>query len=299
MKKNYFKKILNITMILIMILTMSIDAFAIGDINASYTQVPLANSPKVSGQFTVYLSISSNRVNGEYIRRFNLPVTMGTANSNRTYFVSDVMTAAQNQYVWLTVQGLNNNYINGIKDATIGNTVFGPVAGYDNFNGWMFRINDKYPLLNQNDWPSGWTSTMGPCGAAINQAYVTEDQKIDFYHADTMNINRATHSFKSDSFNYSGGTLNTKLYTSYSYFDMNNNYKWVIKKYSLVKRKSFQVRIDGNINKSITCDSSGNAKVTGLSLSSGTHTIEILPQFVTFGIYGIPKYSGAKFSFTV
>lgn len=288
-----------ITISLIMVFTMNSSAFALGDTAGSYIQVPLASAPKVSGQFTVYLSISSNRVNGQYIHRYNLPVSMGASGMNKTYYVSDVMVAAQNQYSWLTVQGLSNNYINGIIDSTIGTTVFGPVTSYDYYNGWMFRINGKYPLLNQADWPSGWTSTMGPCGAAINQAYVTAGQKIDFYHADTMNTTRATHSFKNDPVSYSNGVLNTKLYSSYSYFDASNNYKWIIKNYSLVKSKTFQVMIDGSISKTIVCDSSGNAKVTGLSLSSGSHTIEILPQFVTFGIYGIPKYSGAKFNFNV
>ena len=80
------KKAFAILMALVMVFAMSTTAFALADDSAKYTQAAKDNAPTVTGEFTVYLSISSNQVNGKYINDYKIPVTMGAAGVTKAYF---------------------------------------------------------------------------------------------------------------------------------------------------------------------------------------------------------------------
>lgn len=127
-------------------------------------QNALNNPPTVTGQFTVYLSVKSNSIDGVAISRHRLPITMGTPGVTNYFFVSDVLVAAMSQYPALSFQNSSgipitstSSYVQKVTDSTVSSTlVFEPVTGINYYNGWMFRINDKYRAMNPADWPAGW-----------------------------------------------------------------------------------------------------------------------------------------------
>ena len=215
--KKYAKKLLALAMVLAMVLSLSVSAMALTDPDGTYTQVDLDTSavPQISGEATVYLSIVSDRVydnNGNYaqIERYNLPVTVGETGVTATYYVSDVLLAARNQYSWLDYYTANGTRVQdhfysvyGVKDTSVSNTIIFQPAEYDYMevddwfdeddaifaylqyccNGWMFRINDQIPLLNAADWPAN--PTQSEYGALITEAYVVNGDHVFLYFADT------------------------------------------------------------------------------------------------------------------
>ncbi len=305
--KTKFKKAIAVLMAMLMVFAMSTTAFAAASDSAKYTQVAIANAPTVTGEFTVYLSISSNKVNGSYINDYKIPVTMGTAGVTKTYFVKDVILAAMNQasfpYAFKAqssgeVVDFNGNssYVCGIaSDKTSSATIYAPVTSYNYYNGWMFRIDDRYPVLNSADWPSGWTTDKGPCGASVEQAYVRAGQTISFYFSDTISADNATRFLKIKSKAYTAATskLTINLDASYSYY-RNSDWYWMINDFANVPASNtMTIEINGTSYEATT--SSGKIIIQDFTPVSGINTIKILP---TFNSSGIPTFSGAYYTWT-
>lgn len=311
MNMRKMRKLFGVLLAVAMLFAVAVPAFAMSNTSASYTQVPLVSAPTESGHFTVYLSICSNSVNGNYIHRYNLPVNMGQTGVTKTYNVSDVLVAADSQYNWLTIYSRidtvitgASTYVYGVKDTDVSSTqVFSPVTGYDSYNGWMVRINGKYPLLNSADWPTGWTPAMGPIGASIDQAYVQANDKIDLYFADTMNLPRATNYTVVDSaaYNATYDELTMDIYESYSYYRSSDWY-WMINDFYELDTVDVTVKIGSNTYTDTT-DEDGEVTFRNVSLSPGIYTVELLPNFTSYvsggTTYGIPTVSGTTYSLTV
>jgi len=278
-------------------------------------QNALNNPPTVTGQFTVYLSVKSNSIDGVAISRHRLPITMGTPGVTNYFFVSDVLVAAMSQYPALSFQNSSgipitstSSYVQKVTDSTVSSTlVFEPVTGINYYNGWMFRINDKYRAMNPADWPAGWDEDVsGPYGAAINQAFVQPDDFIDFYFADSANATVATRTLKASGFTYTSGInkkLDVTLSESHCYFDGPPNYKWYATTFAVVPNVTFSVKIDGTTYTDAT-NANGVITINGIALSSGTHTFEVLPIYNTYTVNGtyhmsIPLYSGYYATFTI
>ncbi|CDA92371.1 putative uncharacterized protein [Firmicutes bacterium CAG:238] len=301
------KKAFAILMALVMVFAMSTTAFALADDSAKYTQAAKDNAPTVTGEFTVYLSISSNQVNGKYINDYKIPVTMGAAGVTKAYFVKDVILAAMNQagfpYAFKSKKAgeivdfnADSDYVYGIACTdSEGTTLFEPVTDYNNYNGWMFRIDDRYPMLNSADWPSGWTSAKGPCGASIEQAYVKAGQTISFYFSDTASADNATRFLKIKSKAYTEATskLTINIKTSYSYYRDSDWYWFVYDFTNAAAGNTMTVKVNGTSYEATT--SSGKIIIQNFTLASGTNTIEIMP---IFNASGIPTFSGAYYTWT-
>jgi hypothetical protein len=174
------------------------------------------------------------------------------------------------------------------------------VTGIDYYNGWMFRVNGKYPLLNSEDWPSGWSPSDGPCGAGISEAYVIDGDVIDFYFADTASLAKATAFTRIDSASYSssGSTLNLEISSSYSYF-RNSDYYWIIDDFYGLDTTSVSVKIN-NSTYTGTTDEYGELTIRNITLSPGTYTVELLPTFKSYTVsgttYGMPTRTGAVYT---
>lgn len=314
------KKIIAIVLAMMLAFALAAPSFAMSDSSASYTQVALANAPTITGTFTIYLSIDSSYISNNYteddyeIHRYRLPVTMGADGVTKTYYVSDVLDEAMNDYPALSFTDSSgveitetSGYVYGVIDSDVDSTIsFHPLTSINYRNGWMFRIDGKYPLLNSANWPDGWTSTDGPCGAAINQAYLTESgQTVEFYFADTSSSALATKTVCVDSHSYNASTkkLTLTFYQSNSWYNSPSNY-WNINNYSALESSSVWVKIDNGYRRTLTTDSNGQVTISNVTLSSGSHTITIVPQYNTYLIgsytYGILKnVQLVKYTFTV
>jgi len=310
-KMKTAKRLITMLFVLVLIFALAAPGFATAGVaTASYTQNPLDSAPTVTGTFTVYLTILSNKIGDDYIARYDLPVSMGATGVTDTYFVSDVLAAAQSQYSWLTIYSTTSTVLTGdssavtwVVDSDVSTTKqFGPVLSYDYRNGWMFRIDDMYPLLNSADWPSGHTSSDGPLGATIEQAYVTANNRITLYFADTANATKATNCVKIDGYQYLSqyNILLIMVSASSSYYDAGNNNYWEISDYSYLTLSSLNVKVNGAA-KTATLYSTGVYMITNVSTISGENTIEVLPQFNSHtnnGVtYGITTYTGAAGNF--
>ena len=303
------KRLVTVVLALMLVFALAAPAMAMSDTSASYTQVALTNAPTITGTFTIYLSIDSsniynNNTEDEYeIHRYKLPVTMGTAGVTKTYYVSDVLVEAMNDYPALSFTDSSGNeiistssYVYGVTDSDVDSTIsFHPLTDINYRNGWMFRIDGKYPILNSADWISGWTSANGPCGAAINQAYLTQSgQTIEFYFADASSSALATKTVCIDSHSYdsSAKKLTLTFYQSNSWYDSATNY-WNINNYSVLASSSIWVKIDNGSMRTLSTNASGQATISNITLSSGSHTITILPQYNNYingsYTYGILK----------
>ena len=296
---------------MMLVFALAAPSFAADGDDASYVQNSIANSPDFSatGAGTVYLTILSNSVNGNYIARFNEAISIESNDHAHDYCtVYEVLVEAHNDIPDLiftiqssTIPTGTSNAVVGVKDNSVSNSItFGPVLSYDYYNGWMFRINNQFPLLNQADWPSGWTASDGPIGASIEQAYVTNGQTITLYCADMKNSLRGTHYLMVDDCVRNGNTLVLNLSASQSYYDASNSYYWVIDDFALVDDSvySFTVMVNGDY-KFAYYSSDGVFTISGVTDTSGTVTI--IPTFnnhTSGGIaYGIPKITGATVEF--
>ncbi len=280
--------------------------------SASYTMVPLASAPKESGQFTVALSIDTSLTSagsgGGYFDINSLPVTLGSSSSPATvYHVTDVLVAAAQQYpslAFLATGGApitsGSSYMESVSITDVGGTTynFAPDYGYSYYNGWMFRIDDMFPMLNPADYPTGWDPiTQGPVGAAINQAYVQRGETVDLYFADAEQASTATQYARFENASYSSGTLTAQIKTSVAYYDVSNNFWWTVLNFVPLANTQVSVRIDGGPASQYTTNSSGYISISGLSLAAGRHSLTLRPQFFSGTI--IPARTSGYIEFTV
>lgn len=349
--KKYTKKLLALAMVLAMVLSLGVSAYAVAYEDGTYVQDPLADASEhaITGTATVYLSIISDRVydsNGAYVQieRYNLPVIIGTSGVTNTYYVSDVLYAAKQQNNWLKFYSASGyeissipSYLYGIKDTVeSSSTVFQP-AEYDYMdvedwfededdaweayfqylcNGWMFRINNKMPLLDEADWPANYIGVVDYCGAAITEAYVEAGDSIVLYFADIYEginydetgeylyeDNYPTEYLLFDDISLSGNTLTANVYSSIIAKDP-YTMDWVLDDVDFVavaNNTKFHVAVDqvdcGEVtvtNGAITFNVSG--------ISSGSHTLSVVPDsdmhHTVMGTeYGFNSYVGfASFS---
>lgn len=310
------KKIITLVLALALIFALAAPSFAVFGNTACYEQNALDNVPTITGTFTVYLTFISETRNGSYIGRYDLPVYMGASGVTDEYYVRDVLLAAQSQYSdWLTLYGNaytvltgSSTALVGVKDSDVSSTtIFGPVLSYSGRNGWMFRIDNKFPLLDPADWPTDpdhpendYTEEDGPLGATIEQAYVQPNQHITFYFAEASSSSSATTYMKITSLNYNSNTkkLTINVSGSSSYYDTEaNGFYWHISPFgSFTAPYGFYIIINGssyylaNLN-------SGSATLSNVSPSSGEITVEIMPLVESYSYggvnYGITTFTGA------
>lgn len=348
--KKYAKKLLALVMVLAMAMSLGVSAYALNDTAGSYVQDPLAdvNNHAITGTTTVYLSIVSDRVydgNGDFVQieRYNIPVTlMDTSGdgSGTVYYVSDVLNTAKQQYSWLKFYSASGyeisgvpSYLYGIKDTAVSGSVIFQPAEYDLMdvdnwfddeddameayfqylcNGWMFRINDKMPLLDEADWPTQYVGRVDYCGAPITQAYVEGGDSIVIYFADIYNDinydetgeylyedNYPTEYVLFDNISLTGDTLTANVYSSIIAKDP-YTMDWVLDDVNFVPTAvgtKFHVAVDGVDRGEITVGNNGAISITGLSISSGSHILSVVPDSVmphtVMGTeYGFNSYVG-------
>jgi hypothetical protein len=273
--------------------------------NGAYTQVALDNAPSYDDQITVYLNIDTPQtsiVGGIYFDVNLFSVELEPDDGSQVFYVSDVLVAAAKKYPQLEfLDGsddditADSNYVNSVTITAGGVPYnFAPDYNYSYYNGWQYRINDMFPMLAYEDWPDYWTADQGPVGAAINEAYVKNGNVIDLYFADTEEAATATQYTRFESASYSGGTLTAQITTSVSYYDISNNYWWMVTAFAPLANQSVTVQIDEGVSTQYTTDSNGNISITGLSLA---HTLTLLPQF--FVGTTMPARTSGYITFTV
>jgi hypothetical protein len=275
-------------------------AWAQDDLDAYYVQVD--PPPVVAGQFTVALYIDTSIIypptQGAYFDVDALAVTLGTPESPATtYYVVDVLVAAAQQYpqlAFLDSSGRpitsSSSYVETVE-ITSGGTVYSysPEPNVDYMNGWMFRVNDKFPLL-------AGSSITDPTGAAINQAYIVPGDEVFLYFADmldTAGIATYFPRFERVGYDPDTGDLAVLIYASDSYYD-SRTYDWIINPFAPFVNQRVTIAV-GSSNYATSTDASGIAVINVSALPSGTAII-LRPQFNNYPSYniGIPYWISAN-----
>lgn len=314
------KRILTVALALMLIFALAAPSFASDNSTAAqYTQNASGSYPAFSsdGSGTVYLTILSNKVGSNYIARYNLPVPITSSDHANTYCTAyEALLAADTYYSDLVFRwgydpiptGYSHS-VTGVKDTTVdANNFFGislsPIE-YDKV-GYMFRIEDKFPILASSDCPSGWdTSLYGPCGASLEEAYITNGQHITVYFANAMNVTNGTKYQKIHSCNYdsSTNTLTFCAMSSRSYYGSAPNYKWTIGSFTTVSSSTVDVLVNGVQYTAhyISGSNPNTYEITGITANSGTNTLIIPPTFksvtTNYSTYNALKTTGAYCEF--
>lgn len=305
-----------------------------GDYNAYYVQNASGSYPDFSstGSGTIYLTILSNKVSNKYIARYNLPIAITAGDHDEDgdpdYCTAyEALIAADNDntnYPYLSFRWgyypdvpLGASYaLTGIKDTTVDSSnYFGISLSPLDLGkvGYMFRINDKFPILANADYPSGWnTTTQGLSGADLAHAYVQDGDHITVYFADADNANDATEYIKIDTINRTGTSIVKITMSSHAtYYGPAYDYYWNLPaSFSTLTSSGFSAKVNGS---SATVSLvNGVYWLTGVSLHSGTNTVEILPRFHTVAStfenlsgettsinYVVPEYTSAYGTITI
>ncbi len=268
------KKVLAVVLALVMILACTGSAFAVvyGS-PGSYVQ---GSGTSISGTFNVKLNIQgykihsgSNTTTGP-IEEFYLNVSMGATGVSKVYTVKDVLDAAAIQYSSILEFDINSDddhssYLHGIKDVDsstwfVSGAMKNGTSTY--YTGWMFRINGQIPMINTTK------------AALINEAYISQNDVIDVYYANTYDQSYATAFTQIiyDGLTDSGARRFRLLYTE-CYVSGGGYYNWVISQYDKAANLPITVVIDGQ-SFSVTTNNNGRFNVSGLS-TGVTHTMEI------------------------
>jgi hypothetical protein len=279
--------------------------------NATYTQNAISEAPGVAGQFTVAFNLDtpSTSVGGSYFDVNLFPVTLGTPSDPSTvYYVVDVLVAIMQQYPQLEFLDSSRNpimsgdsYFNGVS-VTSGEIkyYFEPDYSYSYYNGWMFRINDKFTMLDPANYPAGWNpNTDGPVGAAINQAYVQPGDVVDIYFANADIDTTATlyTRFESAVYNVGAGDITAQITASDAYYDLNNNFWWTVGPFTPLANTQVYIQLDSGAYTSYTTNANGYITVPAGSPASGTHTLTLRPEFISGTV--IPERTSGYIEFVV
>ena len=294
------RKLLVLVLALVMVFACAVPAFAMGDTGTSYLEP--STHPVENNSFTVTLSIHSGKIGSgssasNAINRYFYVVDMGTDGVPGSYTVADVLNAAAAKYSWLSFEHNGEEhhpgtYVSGVIDSTVLDSnnnpiTFEPVSITDGtrtgYCGWMFMVNGKFPKIDATN------------GALIHQAYVKAGDHIDLYFANSLTSTNATRRVFLEPYSYSGTTLKLKGWSAYSYY--NSNGTWIISSsYSPITSGYFSIKID---NTTYSRQFSENGLVTFNNISTGVHTITIMPKYNTFtsgiGNYQLPSYLGYTF----
>lgn len=213
----------------LMIMMMTVPSFAASG-NGWYNQ---GSAPTYTDPITVKVVVQSRKYVGasDYING-TFDITLGQANMNPTSFtVSDVLGEFNNQQS--TLQANPTYYQIGVlynmKKLSNGN-IYGPVLynsnGYE-LDGWMFKVNGKFPTSTQSDTNAS--------GISAANTYIADGDVIYFYTDCPWKINNTVFStyFISADTSYSNGTLTVTLMKNQNYYQgIGSSATWTIDDYT-------------------------------------------------------------------
>ena len=305
------KRILTVALALMLIFAMAAPSFAYTP-PADAAYYLSTTEPSLSVGDTVYVSILSNKVGSDYISYFNIDVNIPTAG---VYHVSDILNLLQNdnrydltfytrpdEVLTGTAQYLYAVTDDNILDLNNDPVVFGPNYPEYDRAGWMFRINDRFPLIPSThpDWPSGYNEdAKGPIGATIDQAYVQNGNYISLYFGLAQENEQTTTDMKVVS--VSNDTVNERFYfavtESTCYYDDDYPYYWNIGAFGHPNYQSIDVVLNNTPYTAYAYGYSGNNtwyRIYNCNAASGVNILEIIPDYDTYtgtnGTYVYPLY---------
>ena len=270
----------------------------------------------------VHLAIRSHLINAAGIDRDYFTVHLDPSDCTTVYdahnnahsicYLNNVISVAAADNSWLSVNCSLENiptgqalYVSGVSDSNVANGMFfvplvysgtarpkngtniGPTR-LNSYNGWMFQVNNQFIQLHASDYPDPQDydpSIYGPLGTSLEQTYIFDGDYIDLnfcnanYAIDSTNWTRITDVV----YDSSQHTLSFTVQVAGNYYDNTNHDWWIVSDYEPMESTPLTVYID-NISPgySVTTNTDGEATITNINLSNGSHTIYIPAGYVTY-----------------
>ena len=206
------RKALTLALAFMLVFALSVPAFATDyftTITAYYQQ---GTAPQYSSTIHVNLIVESRQISGNNLyRTVNVALT---PNGTQSFYVKDVLLAVQgtNGLIFNDSSGnpidANDDYVYSITDTNPDPDVTYAPTSPTAWNGWMFRINGQFPLLDDDPL---W-------GASISTAYVTNGDTIHFYHEDMDDDGLGADYAKITSVSNNGNSLTANVKASSTYY---------------------------------------------------------------------------------
>ena len=289
MSKKARKLSLLLAAIFVMMI-MAVPAFATvyhtdSDTAAYYTQDDNDSSYYTSTAITVTLDIQSKR-NGtastdtSYSKELDITLT---PSSSTRYTVADLLIAANN----MTGESIHfQNYDGNDLDygssgslpsycykAVLDGVTYAPTGLYDK-NGWMFRINGKFPLHSGIPGSTAY-------GEAINTAYVKDGDVVTFYMDNPGDLFKLAYFSRIKEATYSSGVLTVTPQVSYNFYYGNAN-TWYIQNFYTSSDITCEVYSSITATTplaSAVTGSNGKANLSVTLTSGNTYYIRVMKEF--------------------
>ena len=302
-----------VSLVLAMMLVFALAAPAMAYTPPADTAYYLSTTePTLAAGDKVYVSIQSNKIGGAYISYFNIEVDITTAG---VYHVSDILYLLQNDDDYdLTFYTRPEDVLTGesqylyavtddnILDLNNDPVVFGPNYPELGRAGWMFRINDRFPLIPPTHpaFPMGYDEDVrGPIGATIEQAYVEDEDYISLYfglaqedeqNTNDMNVVGVFNDTEEECFYFA-------VTGSTCYYDDTYPYFWHIGSFGRPNYMSLDVALNNTPYTAEIYGFSGNNTwycIEDCNAASGVNYLELIPMFSSYtgtnGTYLYPLY---------
>ncbi|ACV62810.1 hypothetical protein Dtox_1974 [Desulfofarcimen acetoxidans DSM 771] len=269
-------KMMLLGLVVMLVLAMSVPAFAqdyLTSTSASYIQ---GTAPIYTDQtINVDLVVESRTISGSYIYTTINNVLLTAGETAQSFFVRDVLLAVQDMGNY-TFNGTDGNPIDSgdsyFYSVTDENSIvtYGPTSQYA-WDGWVFRINNKFPLESAG------------LGASIATAYVTDGDVINIYHDDASSSTSCADFAKIASItDNDSNTLTVNVKASCQYYGPAPTYTWNLTNFANYQGVTVKAYNEsGTLVTSGTTDSSGNVDLNVGSFGSHTYKVEVVRT--TFG----------------
>ncbi len=276
------RKAFMLALAFMLVFALAVPAFATDyftTTDASYLQ---GSSGSYATSTTIYVSlvVESRQISGNNLCRTVSNVALNPGGTSRTFNVRDVLLAVQGTN-GLTFNDSSGNPIDSSDDYvySITDTDPNPDRTYaptspTAWNGWMFRIDGQFPLLDDNPL---W-------GASISTAYLTNWDTIHFYHEDMDDGGSGAYYAKITSVSNDGNNLTANVKASSTYYE--DDYDWVVNNFTNYQGVTVQVLdADGVSITSGTTNASGNVTLNISNLETSTCKVKVVRRFLSTGDY--------------
>lgn len=270
----------------LMVTIMAVPAFATvyyqdSDVAAYYTQ-GAESEYSTTNAVTVTLRIQSRKYSSDYSSSHideSFQVTIPASATSRAVTVSQVLYKAKTDNSGLYFRDYSGNNLTSTSpycyQIRYGGKTYAPVPDGHTYywNGWMFMVNGKFPILSGTPATTTSDTETGTAqGRAINTTYVKNGDVITMFYNDSNSYSAAADVLRIKSASYDSVSDKFSVYVQASrnwYVDTGlTEAVWHIMNYDMIQ--SATVKIYNSSGEEVAY---GTTDATGLAYLSATKTI--------------------------
>lgn len=270
----------------LMVLVLAVPSFATEGPNSGFYLQTYTGTSEAIEDVTVRI-ISNGALNNFEVEYDNIDLPAKTDGTKQR--VVDALCAIQGdgntapQFLTINGNPITNSstYFRSIK---MNNVTYAPPTEYS-IQGWMFRINDKFPLIESYGEPDTSSSSLSTTGDAkgetINTAYIKSKDVITVYYDIPLSNSAANYTRISNVTNTSS-SITATVQASESWFNGSLYSCWHILDFDTFNAKVYLY--DENGNELDNENTSGGSVTFSRSVTTGTKYILRIKTSRIFGV---------------